>query len=293
MLAIVGYLIVIISVFGGFALSGGHLLALVQPFEFMIIGGAALGAFVISSNMKIIKATIKAGFSIFKGTPYTKEYYVELLSMFFELTNKMRREGALAIENDIENYKESPLFSVYPRIIKDDKVMEFICDHLKLIITGRVDIHQLEIIMENDIDTYEEEAELPISAISKVSDSMPAFGIVAAVMGVVHTIESIGVPPAQLGAMIARALVGTFLGVLIGYGFISPVANALETNRQAVVKVLKSTMIVLLASTSNLAPTLAVELARKVLYASARPNGRELEEILKNVKSSRMGATNG
>lgn len=290
MLVIIGYLIVIFSVFGGFALSGGHLFALFQPLEFLIIGGASLGSFVVGNNLKVIKMTIKAAFSIFRGADYSKKFYVELLSLFYELTNRIRKEGPLAIENDIEDYLQSPLFSNYKLIQKDAKIMEFICDHLKLIITGRVDIHQLEIIMENDIDTYEEEAELPINAINKVSDSMPAFGIVAAVMGVVHTMESIGIPPAQLGALIARALVGTFLGVLIGYGFTAPVATALDTNRQAVTKILQSIKVVLLASTSNLAPTLAVELARKVLYANQRPNGRELEDILKEIKTTRINA---
>jgi chemotaxis protein MotA len=293
MLVLIGYAVVIFSVFGGFAMSGGHLYALFQPFELLIIGGAALGSFIVGNNLKIIKETFKASFSILKGSGYSKEFYVQLLSLFYELTNKIRKEGALSVESDIENYHESPLFSEYPLIQKDAKIMEFLCDHLKLIITGRVDIHHLEIIMENDIDTYEEEAELPINAINKVSDSMPAFGIVAAVMGVVHTMESIGIPPSQLGALIARALVGTFLGVLIGYGFTGPVATALDTKRQAVVKVLQSVKIVLLASTSNLAPTLAVELARKVLYASGRPNGRELEEILKNIKAKGVNATNG
>ena len=162
---------------------------------------------------------------------------------------------------------------------------------MRLILTGRVDLFHLETILENDIETYENEAELPINAINKVADSLPAFGIVAAVMGVVHTMESIGAPPAQLGGLIARALVGTFLGVLIGYGFTGPVAAALDTQRQAVVKVLQSVKVVLLASTNNFAPTIAVELARKVLYSDSRPNSRELEEILKDLKTNRANPT--
>ncbi len=293
MLVVLGYAIVIFSVFGGFALSGGHLFALFQPIELIMIGGAALGSFIVSNNTKVIKETIKAAFSIVKGFNYSKKFYIELLSMFFELTNKIRKDGALSIESDIENYKESKLFSNYPLVQKDDKIMEFMCDHLRLIITGRVDIAQLDTIMDNDIETYENEAELSINAINKVADSLPAFGIVAAVMGVVHTMESIGIPPALLGALVAKALVGTFLGVLIGYGFTAPIAAALDIRRQGVMKIFQSIKVVLLATASNLAPSISVEMARKVLYAGERPNSKELEEILREIKTNKMKATNG
>lgn len=286
MLVFIGYLVIILSVFGGFALSGGHLLALFQPIELLMIAGSAIGSFVIGNNLKIIKSTFKAAFSVIKSSKYNKKYYVQLLSLCYEITNKIRKDGTLAIESDIENYHESPLFSNYPMIQSDARIMEFICDNLRLIITGRVNVMQLEVIMDTDIETYEIEAELPISAISKVADSLPAFGIVAAVMGVVHTMESIGVPPAVLGGLIARALVGTFLGVLIGYGFIAPIATSLENQRHSTIKVLQSIKVVLLASSSNFAPSIAVELARKVLYADERPNSRELEEILQEIKSN-------
>lgn len=293
MLVIFGVLIILISVFGGFAVGGGHLYALFQPVEFTIIGGAALGSFIISNNGKVIKATFKAAFSTLKPYPYSKKFYIELLSLFFELTNKIRRDGALAIEADVENYKESALFNKYKLIAKQPKIMEFLCDNLRLIITGRVDISNLETIMDIDIETFENEAELPITAISKVADSMPAFGIVAAVMGVVHTMESIGIPPQELGALIAKALVGTFLGVLIGYGFTAPIASTLENRLQATTKILHSVKVVLLASTNNFAPTIAVEMARKVLYSDSRPNSKELEEILKDIKSNKTSETNG
>lgn len=293
MLVIIGYLIILISVFGGFALAGGHLYALFQPIEFVIIGGAALGSFIIGNNGKVIKATILDSLSTLKGYPYSRKFYIELLSMFFELTNKIRRDGALAIEADVENYKESPLFSKYKLIQKQPKIMEFLCDNLRLIITGRVDIHNLDTIMDIDIETFDGEAELPISAINKIADSMPAFGIVAAVMGVVHTMESIGIPPEELGGLIAKALVGTFLGVLIGYGFTAPIAVSLDNRRLATVKILNSIKVVLLASTNNFAPTIAVEMARKVLYSDSRPNSKELEDILREIKSNKATEGNG
>lgn len=288
MLVVIGYLIILVSVFGGFAIAGGHLYALFQPVEFVIIGGSALGSFIIGNNAAVIKATIAQAFSTLKPYPYSSKFNIELLSMFYELTNKIRKDGALAIESDVENYQESALFSKYTLLLKQPKIMEFLTDNLRLIITGRVDIHNLETIMDIDIETYESESELPISAINKVADSMPAFGIVAAVMGVVHTMESIGIPPEQLGALIAKALVGTFLGVLIGYGFTAPIAVALDNRRLATTKILHSIKVVLLASTNNFAPTIAVEMARKVLYSDSRPNSKELEDILKDIKANKV-----
>jgi chemotaxis protein MotA len=292
MLVIIGYTIILLSVFGGFALSGGHLYALFQPLEMLMIFGSALGSFVVGNNRKVIKAAFVAAFSTLKGTHYPKKFFVELLSLLYEITNKIRKDGVLSIEGDIEDHRESPIFSKYKLVQKEPMVMEFICDHLRLIITGRVDIADLESIMDCDIETLESEGELPINAISKVADSLPAFGIVAAVMGVVHTMESIGVPPSQLGAMIAEALVGTFLGVLIGYGFIAPISGILETRLLNMMKILQAIKVVLLASTNNLAPTIAVEFARKVLYSNERPNSKELEEILKDVKSNKTSEAN-
>lgn len=292
MLVIIGYIVVILSVFGGFAVAGGHLYALFQPTELMIIGGAALGSFIISNNMKVIKATLRALKTIFKRYPYTNEYNIQLLSLFFELTNKIKKDGTLAIESDVEKYKESPLFSKYPLIQDDQAIMAFLCDNLRLIITGRVDVTHLELAMDADIETFEAESELPVSAINKVADGMPAFGIVAAVMGVVHTMESIGLPPEELGALVAKALVGTFLGVLLGYGFIAPLATSFETRVKAAIKVMEAIKIVLLASTHNFAPTIAVEMARKVLYIDTRPNSEELEAILREIKSGANGESN-
>ena len=288
MLVILGYIIVIASVLGGYCASGGHIHALIQPYEFLIIVGAAVGSFVISNTPKVIKASIKASFATLKGSGYNKKFFIQLLSMFFELTNKIRKDGVLAIEADIENFKESPLFSNYPLVQKQAFIMEFICDHLRLIITGRVDVTHLEDLMDEDIETFENETELHILAIAKLADGMPAFGIVAAVMGVVITMSSLGTSsPEELGEHVATALVGTFMGVLIGYGFVAPISGILQTKLLADLVVLQSIKVVLVASVHNLAPTIAVEFARKVLYSGERPTSRELEEILKDVKSGK------
>ena len=289
MLVIIGYIVIILSVFGGFALAGGHLYALIQPIELLMIGGAAFGSFLIGNSVKIIKETIKAVFSTLKGIGYSRKYYVELLSLLFELVNKIKKDGVLSIEADIENPDESKIFTAYPLIKKDAQIMEFLSDYLLLIITGRVDIHQLENLMDQDIETFECEKEQPIQAINKVADSLPAFGIVAAVMGVVHTMESMGtLPPEALGGLIAKALVGTFLGVLLGYGFTGPLGVLLEHKLNASVKIMSAIKIVLLASVSNFSPSIAVEFGRKIIYSNERPHGKELEEIIKDIKQSKV-----
>lgn len=268
-------------------MSGGSLYALIQPFEFLIIAGAAFGSFIVGNNPKVIKATFRSVFSTLKSSNYTKVFYVQLLSLFYELTNKIKKDGVLSIEGDIEKPEESELFKKYPLIQKQPRIVEFFCDHLRLIITGRVEAMHLEMLMDEDIDTFEHEGELPIGAITKVADSLPAFGIVAAVMGVVITMGMISGSAEQLGEHIAKALVGTFLGVLIGYGFTAPIAGVLENRLHAEVTILQSIKVVLLASVHNLAPTIAVEFARKLLYAAERPSSRELEVILKNIRSSK------
>ncbi len=285
MLPIIGLLIVAFSVFGGYALAGGHLAALFQPFELIMIGGAAIGSFIISNDISIIKAVFKNLIIILRNQRYSRKFNVQLLSLFFELLTNIKKNGVLSIESDIQNYKESALFSKYKLVQSDAKIMEFICDHMQIIITGRVDTHYLDEVIDVDIETYEHETEQPISAVNKVADSLPAFGIVAAVMGVVHTMESMDKPPAILGSLIASALVGTFLGVLLGYGFIAPIGVAMENRRNNAIKILQTIKILLLAAATGAAPSIGVELARKVLFSDRRPNSSELEEIIREIKA--------
>lgn len=290
MLVILGYLIVLLSVFGGFAMAGGHLLALFQPIELLMIGGAALGSFIVSNNFKIVILTIKSVFSIIFNFGYSKKYYVQLLSFLFEIVYKVKKQGALSVEADIENINESAIAKKYPLVLKDKEIIEFFIDHMRLIITGRVNNHQLESLIEQDIETFQEEKEQCANAINKVADSLPAFGIVAAVMGVVHTMESLGIPPEQLGALIAKALVGTFLGVLIGYGFIAPLAYLIGHRTEAAVKSLNCIRVVLIAMMNQFSPSIALEFGRKIIYSKERPNGKELEELLKGISQSNVGS---
>ena len=285
MLVIIGYIIVCASVFGGFAMAGGHLAALFQPLELLMIGGAALGAYLVGNNNKAIKATLAALPSLFKGSRYTKELYMELMSLLFEVLSKVRKEGLMSIEGDIDSPQESPLFSKYPAVLADHHIIEFMTDYLRLMVSGNMDAFQIENLMDNEIETHHHEGAVPAHVIAKVGDGLPAFGIVAAVMGVVHTMESVGIPPAELGMLIAHALVGTFLGILLAYGFVGPLASLLEQKLEESSKMFQCVKVTLLASLNGYAPALAVEFGRKVLFSTERPTFNELEEHIKKSKT--------
>lgn len=284
MLVLIGYVIVIASVFGGFALAGGHLAALFQPVELLMIGGAALGAFFVGNNGKAIKATLKSLPTLLKGSKYTKALYLELMSLMSELLTKVRKEGLMSVEGDIDAPKDSPIFAKYPAILSDHHVIEFITDYMRLMVSGNMDAFQIENLMDNEIDTHHQEGEVPVHSIAKMGDAMPAFGIVAAVMGVVHTMGSVGLPPAELGILIAHALVGTFLGILLSYGFVSPLAALLEQKLNESTKMLVCIKVTLLASLNGYAPPLAIEFGRKVLYSTERPSFVELEDHIRQSK---------
>ncbi|MDM5178675.1 flagellar motor stator protein MotA [Massilia sp. CCM 8695] len=285
MLVILGYIIVCGSVFGGFAASGGHLASLFQPLELVMIGGAALGAFFVGNNGKSIKATLKAVPALFKGSRYTKDLYMEMMSLLFDVLSKVRKEGLMSIEGDIENPEQSPVFSKYPGVLSDHHIVEFMTDYLRLMVSGNMDAFQIENLMDNEIETHHHEGAVPAHCIAKLGDGLPAFGIVAAVMGVVHTMESVGIPPAELGILIAKALVGTFLGILLAYGFVGPLASLLEQKLEESTKMFQCVKVTLLASLNGYAPALAVEFGRKVLYSTERPTFAELEEHIKKSKT--------
>ncbi|MDB5747621.1 MAG: flagellar motor protein MotA [Massilia sp.] len=285
MLVIIGYVIVCASVFGGFILAGGHAAILFQPIELLMIGGAAVGAFFVGNNNKSIKATMKALPTVFKGSQYTREMYMELMSLLFDVLSKVRKEGLMSIEGDIEAPEASPLFSKYPLVLADHHIIEFMADYLRLMVSGNMDAFQIENLMDNEIDTHHHEGAVPAHVIAKLGDGLPAFGIVAAVMGVVHTMESVGIPPAELGILIAKALVGTFLGILLAYGFVTPLSSQLEQKLDESSKMFQCVKVTLLASLNGYAPALAVEFGRKVLYSTERPTFAELEEHIKKSKS--------
>lgn len=281
MLVIVGYVVVLVCVFGGFALAGGHLASLWHPIELIIIGGGALGAFFVANSGKAVKATMKALPTVFKGSKYTRALYMELMALMYELLTKIRKEGMMSIEGDIEKPEESPLFSKYPTVLGDHHVIEFITDYLRIMVSGNMNAMEIENLMDNEIETHHHEGEVPVHAITKLGDGLPAFGIVAAVMGVVKTMGSVGLPPAELGVLIGAALTGTFLGILLAYGFVGPLGGLLEQKLNEGTKMLQTIKVTLLASLNGYAPALAVEFGRKVLYSTERPTFSELEEHVK------------
>jgi len=285
LLVILGYFVVIASVFGGFVLAGGHLAALLQPVELLMIGGAALGSFFVGNSNKAIKATFRALPTLLQGTKYTKTLYMELMALLFEILSKVRKEGLMSIEADIEAPEDSAVFSRYPGILANHHIVEFLTDYLRLMVSGNMDAFQIENLMDNEIETHHHEGEIPIHSITKVADAMPAFGIVAAVMGVVHTMESVGLPPAELGILIAHALVGTFLGILLAYGFIGPLSTLLDQKLHESTKILQCVKVTLLASLNGYAPALAIEFGRKVLFSTERPSFLELESHIKTSKN--------
>nr|WP_239549726.1 flagellar motor stator protein MotA [Alloalcanivorax marinus] len=281
-----GFLIVAISVFGGFSLAGGNLGPLYQPTEILMIVGAAIGAFVAANNGKAIKATFRSASRLKRTKRYDKSIYMELMALQYQLLTKMRREGVLGVEKDIENPKESVLFSSYPRISEDPLIMGFLTDYLRLMVSGSVDPMELDELMTHEIEAFEHEAHIPADALMKVGDALPAFGIVAAVLGVVKALASADSGAGEMGIMIAHALVGTFLGILLAYGFVNPVASRIDRQVAEGVKMLQCVRVTLLANLNGYAPQLAVEFGRKALHSAERPSFDELEE---HVRSAKVG----
>ena len=280
MFLIVGYVIILAASVGTYAVHGS-LAALWVPMEYLAIVGLTIGGFVAGNDIKVIKATIAALPSLFKGSKFNKAAYVDLLAMLFEVLAKVRKEGLMSIENDVENPHDSPIFSKYPSISHDHHVMEFITDYLRMMVGGNLNALEIENLMDMEIETHHHEVEVPGHVMAKTGDATPAFGIVVAVMGVVNVMGSVGEPPAVLGKMIGGALVGTFLGILVSYGFIAPIASLLEQKAHEGSKIYQVIKVVLLASMSGYAPQVAVEFGRKVLFSSDRPTFIELEEELK------------
>ncbi|PMR69788.1 flagellar motor stator protein MotA [Halomonas heilongjiangensis] len=285
MLIPLGYIVVILCVFGGFVLAGGNLGPLYQPTEFLMIGGAGVGAFIAANNGKAIKASFRIFPRLRRSKKYDKALYMELMALQFKLLSKVRREGMLGIERDIDTPQESALFNEHPQVLADPMIMNFLTDYLRLMVSGSMDPMEIDELMLHEIEAFEQEAHIPADAIAKVGDAMPAFGIVAAVMGVVKALSTADAAPDEMGEMIAHALVGTFLGILLGYGFINPVASRIERQAKEAEKMLQCIRVTLLASLHGYAPQLAVEFGRKALHTAERPGFSELEEYVRNARS--------
>ncbi len=281
MFVIVGYVVVLGSIFGGYAMAGGHLGGLWQPLEVVMIAGGAIGAFIAANSLHAIKHTLGALAGCFKGSKFSKAYYMELLGLLFELLAKARKDGLMSLEADVEEPEKSAIFGKYPNITADHHLVDFITDYLRMMVGGNLGAMEIENLMDNELETHHHEEMHPSHAMSKLADATPAFGIVAAVMGVVHTMESLHLPPSELGVLIGHALVGTFLGILISYGFFAPLVSVMEQKATEAGKAYQVVKVVLLASLNGFAPQTSVEFGRKVLFSTERPSFREMEEDIK------------
>lgn len=284
MLVIVGALVVLVCVAGGYVLSHGHLLALWQPYEFLIIGGGALGAFLSANSPKIVKASIQDVLGLLKGPKYKKQDYIDLLSLLYDIFSVIRKEGLLGLEAHIEDPQASSIFTAYPRLVREHHLVDFITDCLRLMVSGSMNAYELEPLLDYELETHHHEAEAPAHAVAKVADALPGFGIVAAVLGIVITMGSISGDTSLIGEHIAAALVGTFLGILLAYGFVGPLATAMEGKVKEDSKAFECVKVALIANLRGYNPKVAVEFARKSLSSQARPSFLDLETHLNGAR---------
>lgn len=283
MFVIVGYIFMCACIFGSFSVHG-KLVTLWQPLEIVIIFGGGFGAMIVGYGGKPLKAVLKVLPTVFKGSKFSKATYMDLFALMYEILSKVRKEGLMSIEGDVEDPHASPIFSKYPKIAHDHHVVEFLCDYLRLMVGGNLNAFEIENLMDVEIEAHHHEGALPIEAVTKLADGLPAFGIVAAVMGVVNTMGSLHLPPTELGPMVGAALVGTFMGILLAYGFVGPLAQSLEIKLGEGTQVLNTIKVTLLASLNGYAPQVAVEFGRKALNSTERPSFKELEDFVKSAK---------
>lgn len=281
MFAIIGFVVVLGAVVGGYLLEGGNLHVIIQPVEVLIIFGAATGAFLISSPKKVVTQVVGSIGSVFKGHEMGKQGYLDVLLMMFELLNLARKDGLLAIESHVNNPDASPIFTKYPSVLANHAVKDFMCDNFKAFLAGNMNSHDLENLMDIDIEAHHHHAMVPSEAIAKIADGMPALGIVAAVLGVVLTMGKISEPPEVLGHSIGAALVGTFLGVLSAYGFVGPISQNLAHSAKEHEIQLNVVKTAILACAMNWPPAMSVEAARRAISGTERPSFEELEEAIK------------
>ena len=281
MFAIIGIVIVFGCIVAGYLMEHGNLLVLLQPAELVIIGGAALGTVLVANPLHIIKKIIGGLSGVFTGSKFGKQVYIDTLKMMYDLLNKARKDGLMALEADVEEPEKSPVFSKNPAFLKDHHVRDFVCDSLRMAITG-VDAFDLDQMLDLDLEVHHHDATQPSTALNTMADSLPGLGIVAAVLGVVITMGALGGPPEEIGHKVAAALVGTFLGILLCYGLVGPMAANMAKaaeEEHAYLYVMRVLMISFLKGT---APIMAVEVARRAVPGHVRPSFKELEQACRN-----------
>jgi chemotaxis protein MotA len=284
MLAIIGIIVVVCGVVGGFTLGGGKLLVLIQPAEFITIGAAAIGGLLISVPIKTLKQVMADTIGILKGKDADKMIYIEVLQLLNDLFQIARKDGIIALEPHVNEPHSSAVFQRYPRILENHSANPFICDTIKLFLAGSVPAHEIEMLMDAEIDTHHEEAAVSPAALSRLGDSLPGLGIVAAVLGIIITMGHMDGGAAVVGHHVASALVGTFLGVLLAYGFVNPLAANLEVKNRNDSRLLYVIKAGITAFAKGMAPSVSVEFARRSIFHSERPTFEEVEEMMRAAK---------
>ena len=268
----------------GYVLHGGNPVVLWQPTEMLTIFGLAIGATISSNTNRTIKLMMHDLSAVFKGSKVNKVFLLDVLALMFELLNKIRKDGLMALEADIEEPENSAIFKKYPSVLDNHHLVEFLTDYLRMMLGGSLNLVQLEGLMEQELEEFVKTEHLAVHAVDNMAQGLPAFGIVAAVMGVVQTMGSIGLPPAELGKLIGAALVGTFLGILFSYAVVAPIASAMGQRGELEIKSLFAVKAILLASLNGFTPPQACEFGRKIMFPDQRPTFKEFDEKAKEVK---------
>ena len=283
MFIMIGGVVVLLGVVGGFVLEGGPVLLLIQPAELLIIGGAAVGSILISTPLKVLQGLVGRLPGLLTGAGPSKDSYLELLTALYETFVNAKKNGFIALDQDVSDPEKSSIFSKYKGLLKNHHALNFLCDSVKLLVDGSVMPSQLEEMMDAEIETHHEEGARHPGLLARVGDSLPGLGIVAAVLGVVITMQAINGPPEEIGHKVAVALVGTFIGILLCYGFVGPLATNLEAMGQEEGKFLQCIMAGVLAFANGSAPIVAVEFSRRVIFSYDRPSAAELDAACKTV----------
>ena len=292
MFAIIGIVVVFGCVIAGYLMEHGNLKVLIQPAELVIIGGAALGTVLVANPLHILKQIIGGIAGVFTGSKFTKQRYLETLKTMYDLLNKARREGLMTLESDVEEPDKSPIFSKNPELLKDHHVRDFICDTMRMAISG-TEPFDLDQLLELDMEVHHHQSGLPVSALSTMADSLPGLGIVAAVLGVVITMGALGGPPEEIGHKVAAALVGTFLGILLCYGLVGPIAASMAKVADEEREYLHVLRVLMISFLKGTAPIMAVEVARRAIPGHVRPSFKELEQTCRSGGASAAAPADG
>ncbi len=285
MFVIIGAAIVIIGVIGGFMIEGGPIKVLIQPTEFMIIGGAAIGSLLVMSPFAVLKKIIGSVMGVLKGDPFTKEQYINLLKTMFELFNAAKRDGLIAVEPHVMEPEKSAIFAKNEFLLKQHHALDFFCDTMKLLLGGGVPPYDVEAMLDADIDSHHSEGGSAPMLVQKLGDALPGLGIVAAVLGIVITMQAISGPPEEIGEKVATALVGTFLGILLSYGFVQPLSTHIELLQASEARYYECMKAGIVAYAKGNAPIIVVEFARRVIYSNVRPTFAEVETAVRGTKA--------